>query len=128
MRGLAVACTVIFFSALAAADMPTASLVKACKEKTQAVEVIEGKAQVVGEKLNELCHGYLLGIYEVMIRGTMICAPAEPATPDYLLSVVQTYLVANPSEADAAAVQVTEAAYRRAFPCDAQRKKEWGVP
>jgi hypothetical protein len=127
MNRLMVSCVLIGLPAAAAAEMSTEALLKACREKVQAVEVIEGKPQVVGEKLNELCHGYLVGVYEAMTRSGSICSSAEPATPEYLLSVVQTYVGKGPPAGHPQAVQVTEAAYRRAFPCEPQRKKEWGI-
>ena len=84
---------VIMSMALAAfGQMHTETLLNACKEKTQVMKLIQGKPEVVGEKIAGLCHGYLVGVYDALVESKVICAPSDLPTPEYLYSVLQTLL------------------------------------
>ena len=103
-------------------QMHTEALLNSCKEKTQVMKLIQGKPEVVGEKIAGLCHGYLVGVYDALIESKMICTPSDAPTPEYLYSVLQTFLKLEPSGSAKPAVEVTRAAYQRAFPCEEKRK------
>ena len=70
------------------------TLLDACKQKTNVVERVSGKLETVGEKMDELCHGYLVGAYDALIESRSICAPNDPPSPEYLLSILELYLAA----------------------------------
>ncbi len=63
-------------------QMRTEERLNTCKEKTLVGKRIQGKAEVVGEKMNEFCHGYLVGIYDALIESKMICTPSNSPTPE----------------------------------------------
>ena len=103
-------------------QMRTETLLNACKEKTQVMKLIQGKPEVVGEKIAGLCHGYLVGVYDALVESKVICAPSDLPTPEYLYSVLETFLKIEPSGSAKPAVEVTQAAYQRAFSCEEKRK------
>jgi hypothetical protein len=98
-------------------QLRTETLLDSCKRKTQVWESVQGKPQPVGEKIDGLCHGYLIGVYDASIDTKAVCAPGNPPSPEYLLSVVETYLKTEPAARGKNATQVARAAYLRAFPC-----------
>ncbi len=99
------------------AQLRTDALLDACKHKTQLWESVQGKPQPVGEKIDGLCQGYLVGVYDSSIESKALCNPSSPPTAEYLLSVVETYLKAEPGARGRNATQAVRAAYVRAFPC-----------
>ncbi len=109
----------------ALAQLRTDALMDACKQKTQVWERVEGKLQAVGEKIDGTCRGYLVGAYDALIESKAICAPGDPPSPEYLVSVLETYLKAEPARGRNA-TQVARSAYLRAFPCK-EKKGAAGV-
>src|SRR5712664_3450979 len=102
------------------------ALLDACKRITQVHESVEGKPQPVGEKIDGLFHGYLVGVYDSSIESKAICAAGDPPSPEYLLSVVETYLKAEPAGRGRNASQVVRSAYVRGFPCKDKKSSARG--
>lgn len=113
---------IISMAPAAFGQMRTERLLNACKEKTKVMKLIQGKPEVVGEKIDGLCHGYLVGIYDALVENKVICTPSDPPTPEHLYSVLETYLKVEPSGSTKGAVEVTRTAYQRAFLCEEKRK------
>jgi hypothetical protein len=103
-------------------QMRTETLLSACKEKTQVMKFIQGKPEVVGDRLDGLCHGYLVGVYDSLVERRIICAPPNNPTPEYLYSVLQRYLNADSSSSAKPVIEHLHVAYSRAFPCDEKRR------
>lgn len=106
----------------ALAQIRTEALLDSCKKKTQVWERVEGKLQPVGEKVDGFCHGYLVATWDVLTQSKAICVSGDKPAVDYLLSVVQTYVKADPKAVERGAAQVIRAAYARAFPCKEKPK------
>jgi len=103
----------------AEAQIQTADLEKACKEKTKVVEFVKGKAEVVGEQTDNLCRGYLEGTLDALrgVKLPIVCLSGSRPTSEYLTSVFLTYVGANPAKRTEPATKVVRESFERAFQC-----------
>lgn len=86
------------------------------------IKQMDWTAGFQGEKLDDFCHGYLLGAFEVMASTKAICPNARDlVTPEYLWSVVQTFKDKSKAALPEAQGLVSRA-FSSAFGCDKPKK------
>lgn len=105
---------ILFFSWVSLSDALTMEeLTKACENKTI---VYNKKGEVVGYRIDGYCSGYLLGVIETLaLLENNVCLKKE-ISPEYLLSVLQTYI--EEKGAEKTAQETLKKAFERAFICD----------
>lgn len=103
----------------ASAATSTEQLVTACEKRTRHVERVNGKLEFVGESLDSFCEAYLMSAFELLLTQRAICVKDEtlPPRPEYLASVLTTYLDSNRDLRKAPAATVLSEALRRVFVC-----------
>ena len=78
--------------------------------------VFNKKGEQVGKKIDGYCSGYLVGsLQSLTIADPSICIEGE-ITPEYLLSILQTYIKDKGSEENTQ--QTVRKAFLRAFSCN----------
>lgn len=96
------------------------ALLTQCADKTI---VVNKDAQKVGERLGGYCNAYLQATLDAIRNSaTKLCDNNEDRSPEYLLSVFQTYLADVKVDKTSDASKALVAAYRRAFSCSASKK------
>lgn len=98
-----------------ATDLTIEQLGEKCDKKQF---VMSGSGEIVGDKLNDYCSGYLTATLDALRHMPNIkCDNKGPQDVHYLLSVLRTYLKkANLSNTDNAS-RALLSAYSRAFGC-----------
>ena len=102
-------------AAAAAADISNNDLHKSCTNKTL---VYNKKGVRIGEKLDGFCAGYLQATLDALknTAGSK-CNTTDEKTPDYLLSIYETYTKEKNISPSESASKTLLDAYRRAFNC-----------
>ena len=117
------AATVLLFTACGTGPKVLAqtlndTLAKACAKPSL---VMNQTGDQVGRRIDPYCRGFLEASLEaLLIDSRLTCMVSHPVTPDYLLSVYQTFLIDFPAEREASAARVARASFERAFSCSAR--------
>lgn len=113
-------CMAIVFFALVfcdagAADFTNRDLMLNCAAQTT---VFNKSGDVVGRKIESYCRGYLeSALHALSIQDRDPCSPRNPVTPEYLLSVYESYLRDASVSPDQGAARTLRVAFFRAFDC-----------
>jgi Rap1a immunity proteins len=100
-----------------AQEIAIEALAKRCSEKTIVMN-LEG--QKVGEKLGGYCAGYFSGVLDALKNTPKLeCKNKDEKTPEYLLSVFETYVREKKVPITESAAKAAVQAFRRAFDCTA---------
>jgi hypothetical protein len=87
-------------------------------QKTQVYERVDGRIAPVGHRMDGWCEGFLVGSFEALAAEGAVCAKEESPSPDFLLSVFQTYVGEAVDRKARPAAAVARLAFKRGFPCD----------
>lgn len=103
----------------ARAATSTEQLITSCEKRTRHVERVNGKMEFVGESLDLFCEAYLMSAFELLIAQKSICVKdaTQAPRPEYLASVLTTYLDSNQELMKSPAAIVLNEALRRVFVC-----------
>ena len=100
-----------------AAQVSLDALLKDCEKKTTVMGYDEkGKVVQVGEAMSGYCRGVLEAMFAMLVRAKTICVKDRNASPDFLLSAIQSYRNQTKSQ-DNDAASVIEVAFKRASSC-----------
>lgn len=98
-----------------AADLTNADLMRSCTSQTM---VFNKSGEAVGRRLDSYCRGYLeSALHALAVQDRDPCSPQSPATPEYLLSVYESYIRDVSVSLDDSAARTLRAAFLRAFSC-----------
>jgi hypothetical protein len=98
-----------------AADLTIEQLSDKCDKKQF---VMSSQGEIVGDKLNDYCSGYLAATLDALRNiGPIKCDNTEPQEANYLLSVFKTYIRKSDILSTDSASRVLLNAYSRAFGC-----------
>jgi hypothetical protein len=117
-RTIVLLAAAVLFGRAAEASTSTETLTAACGETTKVVKTVGDDARIVGEKLGGFCKGFLQGTFDLLALEGGVCNKEDAPSPEYLLSVLRTYVKDNPARAKGPAAPVARDAFRRAFPCE----------
>jgi hypothetical protein len=95
------------------ADVTAEKLIEECNDKTIVMESVEEKIQTVGEKLSGFCVGYFNGY--IAASRDIICPKSDD--PNFLLSVVNTYIEFSDVNMQNPAGEILSAALNRIYKC-----------
>lgn len=103
----------------APAQVQTLDLEKSCGKHTQVVAIVGEDPEVVGERIDAFCRGYLEASFDVLLAGSQVCVRDARPSSEYLASVFLTYLKTVPGARAQSAMMAVFASFMRAFPCTA---------
>jgi hypothetical protein len=98
-----------------AADLTNADLMRTWANLTM---VFNKSGEAVGRRLDSYCAGYLeSALHSLAVQDTEPCSPRISITPEYLLSVYDSYLRDMSVSLEDSAARTLRSAFMRAFSC-----------
>src|SRR5260221_4494536 len=108
-------------SSALAAELSNDDLAKRCDQK---IIILNKQGQKVGEDLDSYCSGYLQATLQALLNTpTTKCTSSlvgGDQTPERLLAIYRIYWKDTAASGSAGATPTLEAAYQRAFDCEAR--------
>lgn len=117
MRTALSAAALVMMSMPAPAQIQTAEIERACGKRTQVVAIVGDDPEVVGERVDAFCRGYLEASFDALQASSRVCISDARPSSEYLASVFLTYLKSVPGAREQPATRAVFASFLRAFPC-----------